>query len=62
MVKKVGAGVDRGLEMISAVWAGGGTSDKVMVSASIRRSLLARCRARFSAEAAGMMWQRLRTG
>jgi hypothetical protein len=45
MVKKVRAGVDRGSEMISAVWAGGRASDKVtvvLVSASIRRSLLAR--------------------
>lgn len=45
MVKKVGAGVDRDLEMISAVWAGGRRLDEVVLvsaSSSVRRSLLAR--------------------
>jgi hypothetical protein len=59
MVKKVGAGVNRDSEVISAVWEGGKALDEVPVvvaSVSIRRSLLARWRAFFSAEAAGMVW------
>jgi hypothetical protein len=66
MVKDVGAGVVR--EFITAVWGSSGTLDRVVVSASVRRSLLARCRAHFSAEAAGMVgvvedrWKRLENG
>jgi hypothetical protein len=53
MLKDVGVGVDHGVGV--AVSAGGKTSDRVVVSVSVRRSLLARWRARFSAEAAGMV-------
>ena len=49
-MKDVGVGVDHGAGV-----AGGRTSDRVVVSVSVRRSLLARWRARFSAEAAGMV-------
>ena len=55
MVKEVGDGVDRESEIISVVSAGGRVSGRVVASVSIRRSLLARWRARFSAVAAGMV-------
>ena len=56
MVKEVGAGVNRGSKVISAVWEGGKASDRVVLaSISICRSLLARWHAFFSGEAAGMM-------
>jgi hypothetical protein len=48
MVNDVGAGVNRDLDVVSGGWAGGRVSDKVVLaSVSIRRSLLAHCRARF---------------
>ena len=56
MVKEVGAGVNRGSEVISAVWEGGKASDRVVLaSVSIRRSFLAHWCAFFLGEAAGMM-------
>ena len=50
----------RGSEVILSVAAGSWTSDTVVVSAPIRRSLLARWRARFSAVVAGITWQWLK--
>ena len=41
MVKEVGAGVDRDLEVISKGWADCRVFDRVVASVSIHRSLLA---------------------
>jgi len=55
-MKDKGVGVNMDSEMFSAVWAGGRAVEGVVVaSASSRRSLFARWRAFFSAEAAGMV-------
>ena len=42
MEKEVGAGVDRDSEVISKGWPDGGVFDRVVVSVSIHRRLLAR--------------------
>lgn len=55
MMKEVGDAVEKDSEVISAVCTGGGTSETVVASVSFRRSLLARWRAFFSDEAAGMV-------